>query len=440
MPSRREFLWACSAAAAAWSLPSCAGVRPRRRRPGEKVNVGIIGCGGQGGSDAASMAQENVLALCDVDWSRGKGTAERFPQARRYDDFRDLLERETELDAVVISTPDHTHAVPAALAMRRGLHVFVQKPLAHTVHEAQAMAAIAAQTGVVTQMGNQGTAMDGFRAGVETIRSGVLGKVRHVHVWTDRPVWKQGVPRPNEIDPIPAHLRWDLWLGPAPYRPYHRSYAPFHWRGFWDFGTGALGDMGCHLLNLAYFALRLGAPTKVWTEGVVGLNDETGPAKSIVHYEFGETRLTWYDGGHLPPDGLVPVRKLPVGGSILVGDEGTLYSDDEYGARHLLLPAEKFAGWQPPPPSLPRAPDLEPGGSPGRKIHAEWLAAIRGGPRPLSAFDHAGPFTVAVLLGNVALRCGRPLGWDPTRGTTGDAAADRLLRKNYTRGFELDGA
>jgi len=290
-------------------------------------------------------------------------------------------------------------------------------------------------------MGNQGTAMDGFRTGVESIRSGVLGAIREVHVWTNRPIWAQGMARPKEIDPIPAHLRWDLWLGPAPYRPYHKSYAPFHWRGYWDFGTGALGDMACHLMNLAYFALELGAPTLVACEKIEGLLEETGPKKSILRFEFpargnrGPVTLRWYDGGHLPDLALAPgITKFGAGGSLLVGERGTLYSSDDYGARFELLPKERFVDWKPPAPTLARVLEKEA----THQIHREWLDGIRGGPRPSSSFAHSGPFTEAVLLGNVALRSGRTIRWDSVRGVTDSAETDRLLSHEYCYGFGLD--
>ena len=438
--SRRELLKLAALASGAVWLDGCASPQVRRPTADNKLNLGIVGCGGKGESDAKAVAGENVIALCDVDHERAKAIFTMFPNARRYVDYREMLMRETDLHAVVVSTPDHTHAGPALLAMSRGMHVFVQKPLTHTVHEARLLRAMAQRMGVVTQMGNQGTAMDGFRAGVEAIRSGVLGRVREVHVWTNRPIWAQGIERPKEIDPIPAHLRWDLWLGPAPYRPFHKSYVPFHWRGYWDFGTGALGDMGCHLLNLPYFALELGAPTLVVCESVEGLNDETGPKKSIVRYEFpargtrGPVTLRWYDGGFKPQAHLAPgVDKLGGGGSLIVGDKGTLLSSDDYGAVFQLLPKDRFAAWQAPAPTLRRGAGTEQ----DTKIHREWLAAIRGGPTPSSSFAHSGPFTEAVLLGNVAIRAGRAVGWDSERGCTDSKEADRLLGHEYRFGFEL---
>lgn len=438
--NRREILKLAAMAAGATWLQGCAS--GRRPRPGEKLRLAVIGCGGKGESDAKAVADENVIALCDVDAERAKATFAAFPNARRYVDWRELLQKETDLDGVIVSTPDHTHAAPAVAAMARGIHVFVQKPLTHTVEEARLLRAMARRMGVVTQMGNQGTAMDGFRAGVEAIRSGALGAIREVHVWTNRPIWAQGMARPKEIDAIPEHVRWDLWLGGAPYRPFHKSYLPFHWRGYWDFGTGALGDMGCHLMNLPYFALELGAPSLVVCESVEGLNEETGPKKSIVRYEFparpgrGVITLRWYDGGFKPAVDLAPgLDKLSGGGSLIVGDQGTLLSADDYGATFQLLPKERFANWKAPAPTLRRVA----GTAEDTKIHREWLDAIRGGPTPSSSFAHAGPFTEAVLLGNVAIRAGRPIVWDAESGRTDSADSDRWLGHSYRLGFELSG-
>ncbi|MEZ5966184.1 MAG: Gfo/Idh/MocA family oxidoreductase [Planctomycetota bacterium] len=424
---------------------------PARRRPNERLRLAVVGCGGMGKSDLDGCMGEEIVALCDVDTKMAEAARAQCKEARFYADWRDLLEAEADLDGVVVSTPDHSHAPIAAAAMRRKLAVRVQKPLTHTVAEARLLASLEREMGVVTQMGNQGTAMDGFREGTEVLRSGAIGDVHTVHVWTNRPIWKQGQPRPDGAEIIPENLRWDLFLGPAPYRPFHSGYHPFHWRGFWDFGTGALGDMACHLMNLAFSGLELGAPDSVRVEAQDAKNDETAPTKSILRYAFpargkwGPVELVWYDGGHRPPQALLPAdTKWSAGGSIFVGSEGVMYVDDDYGARYRLLPDDKFGAYRPPTPFLPRVPmvmgaDGKP--RPSWQITAEWLAAIRGEGQTSSGFArYAGPFTEAVLLGNVALRAGGELRWDAGAMRVKDRPeADQLLDKRYARGFSVRG-
>ena len=437
-PSRRTVLATAAGIGAGFWIPDVLpGRDPVRRGRLDRVSVGVIGCGGKGHSDGMAMKDEEVVALCDVDQQRGGGLFEAFPKARRYTDLREMLDKERSLEAVVVSTPDHLHAVAAARAMRRGLHVFCQKPLTHSVEEARELAMLAARHGAVTQMGNQGSCMDGLRAGVEAVRSGAIGKVREVHVWTNRPVWPQGMDAPTEIQPIPAHLRWDTWLGPRRHRPYHASYTHFVWRGWWDFGTGALGDMACHIMNLAYYALDLGAPLRIEAEVVDGMTADAAPKQSRIRFRFPArgaqppVELLWYDGGLKPDAPWLPAgEKLAIGGSAMVGDRGVLYSPDDYGAKWKLLPEADFTEWTPPTPTLARGSD----------IHREWLEAIKGGPKPASNFAHAGPFTEALLLGNVAMRSGRSLEWDPIGMRFPNAPdADHLLRNEYGYGWELDG-
>ncbi len=303
---RRHFLMSTSAAAAGLLA------YPRRGRaddsPNEKVRFACIGIGGKGGSDSDHAAQcGEVVAICDIDDHRLARKAKQLPRARTYNDFRKLLdEMDDQIDAVVVSTPDHTHAVAAISAMKRGKHVYCQKPLAHSVGEARRMMEEARKHNVATQMGNQGTADDGFRRGVEIIRSGVIGPIQEVHVWTNRPFkyWKQApdiVARPKDTPPVPDFVHWNLWLGPAPERPYNPVYHPHDWRGWWDFGTGSLGDMACHTTNLPFMGLKLGYPTRV--SAISGpVNDETYPAWATITYEFparGDlppVKLTWYEG------------------------------------------------------------------------------------------------------------------------------------------------
>ena len=288
--------------------------------PSERVNVAGIGVGGMGGGDIATISKlgTNIVALCDVDEDRAAGSFNAFPQARRYKDFRIMLEKEAQhIDAVTVGTPDHIHAVAAMAAVRAGKHVYVQKPMTHTLHECRTLTKAALDAKVVTSMGNQGHATEGARLTNEWIQAGVIGEVREVHVWSDRAgkLWKQGIPRPTDTPPIPATLNWDLWLGPVRERPYHPAYVPANWRGWWDFGTGALGDMGCHIIDHPIWALKLGAPTTVESrttlDGSVLEGDqpnfETYPIAAMIYFDFPArdnlpaVKMTWYDGGLMPP-------------------------------------------------------------------------------------------------------------------------------------------
>ncbi len=442
--SRRQFLIGGAALGGAAALGACAAGAPTPRRPrspNDRLRIGIVGCGGEGLSYMEACARtQDIVALCDVDVGKAANAREQHPKAAFYHDWRDMLDRE-RLDAITVSTPDHSHAGPALAAMALGMHVFVQKPLTHTVQEARLLRDAARKTGVITSMGNQGTCLEGFRSAAECVRGGVIGPVREVHVWTNRPIWPQGIPRPTHIDPIPASFRWDLWLGPAAWRPYakgrpdseFKGYAPFHWRGFWDFGTGALGDMACHVANLPFFALELDAPDWVDAESEGG-NDYTAPTRSTIRMHFpargkrGEVLLTWYDGGDLPPADLLPEVELAAGGFLLVGERGTLYSPTDYGERFDLYPKERFAAFTPPPPTLPRSPG----------IHDEWLQGILNGVQPMASFEYAAPFTEAMLLGNLALRAGERIEWDAANlRVTNSKAAQALVGKDYRRGFEL---
>lgn len=424
----------------------------KRKSPNEKINIAVVGAGGMGHADIESVMSENIVALCDTDWVNAAEAFALCPNATKYWDYREMLETRDDIDAVVISTPDHSHAPATALAMRRGFHVRTQKPLTHTVEEARLLAQLEHDTGVITQMGNQGTAMDGLRAGAEALRSGAIGNVKAVHVWTNRPIWAQGMGRPAGTKPIPETLRWDLFLGPAPYRPYNDGYQPFDWRGWWDYGTGALGDMACHIMNLAFYGLELGAPELVQCTMQEGNNAESAPTKSTIQYRFGPNGkrpavdLFWYDGGLTPPAEAIPGMpagmKLKEGGSIIVGDEGVMYVDDDYGATWKLFPEEKFKAWKAPEAFLPRAPkvtDANGGVRAGWSISAEWLAAIRGEVAATSSgfAAYSGPFTEAVLLGNVAMRVGKPLRWDAKNMKAKDCPeADAFIKKAYTRGFD----
>jgi len=411
--------------------------------PSEKLNIAGIGVGGQGRWDLDNVSSENIIALCDVDWERAAGTFKQYPKAKRYRDFRKMLEKETNIDAVVVATPDHTHAVATMMAIKMGKHVYCEKPLTRTVYEARAVAKAARQAGVATQMGNQGMAFEGNRLINEWLWDGAIGPVREVHAWSDRPThngqlfWDQGVDRPKDTPPVPSTLDWDLWLGPAPYRPYHPAYVPFKWRGWWDFGSGGLGDMGIHNLAPVFSALKLGAPTSVHSSSTL-VNNETLPLASTVHYEFparGDmppVKLTWYDGGLRPPMPREHRGNWRVGmiddGLLFVGDEGKLKCS-EYGGSPRLIPEAKMQAYKRPPKTLPR--------SIGH--HKEWIQACKRGGPTRSKFDFAGPLTEAVLLGTVSVRMGgKKLIWDSENmRVTNVPEANEYLHYQYRNGWTL---
>ena len=319
LTSRRSFLGRAAVAAVAVSVvPRHVLGGPGNTPPSEKLNIAGIGIGGMGATNLRNCAQEHIVALCDLDSAVAAKTFAQYPQAKRYKDFRVMLDQQKDLDAVIVATPDHTHAVIALAAITRGKHVYVQKPLAHSVWEARVLTEAARSHKVVSQMGNQGHSGDGARLICEWIADGAIGEVREVHAWTNRPVWPQGieVDRPKETPPVPPSLDWDLWIGPAPYRPYHPTYHPNSWRAWWDFGTGSLGDLGCHVLDAPFWALNLKYPVSV--EGCISTywegfwkktqpKNETYPRSTIVRYQFPSrgkmppVKLTWWDGGLMPP-------------------------------------------------------------------------------------------------------------------------------------------
>jgi predicted dehydrogenase len=414
---------------------------PRYRSPGEKLNIACIGCGGRGGGNVKAFKDENIVALCDVDDERAAESFKNNPKAKKYRDFRKMFdEMHASIDAVVISTPDHMHALPAMIAMQHGMHVYCEKPLTHDVGEARDLAEMAAKYNVATQMGNQGTSRDGFRQGVETIQAGAIGKIMEVHVWTNRPVWPQGMARPTDTPTVPPTLDWDLFLGTAPARPYHPAYHPFKWRGWWDFGTGALGDMGCHTANLAFMGLKLTSPLSVEAENSEFSRDSF-PTWSVIRMNFparGDlppVRWTWYDGADQKPawvidklNGLIEGEELANSGLVLIGNKGKLYSPDDYGEKWTLLPKNKFEGFTPPDPTLSR--------SPGH--HAEWIRACKGGEPALSNFSYAGPLSETILLGNIAMYTGKKIRWDGKRcKVTNDSESNDLVRRMYREGWEL---
>jgi predicted dehydrogenase len=443
--TRRDFLkqtsvGAAAAATGAWWL-STRDVLAKEASPMEQLNIACIGVGGKGNSDTNSMSRfGKLVALCDVDQKHLKAQGARHKDAKQYQDYRKMLEElGDDLDIVTVSTPDHTHAPAALRAMRMGINVYVQKPLTWSVEEARTMRETAAKQGVVTQMGNQGTAGDGLRTSVEILRSGAIGDVNEVHVWTNRPIWPQGTGRPSGEDPVPATLDWNLFLGAAPERPYVNGvYHPFKWRGWIDFGTGALGDMACHTANMPVMALGLFDPTSVVAESSGIVENETYPAWSVITFQFPErdgrppVKMIWYDGGKLPAQELLEGHKPSGSGSLLIGSKGKMLSTDDYGSTGVLLPKERFEGFKNPEQSLPRSPGHD----------EEFAAAVKENkPKaPMSNFDYAGRLTETILLGNVALRAGQKIEWDPKamRCKNLPNGGEELIRREYRKGFGIE--
>ena len=440
--SRRYFMMGTAAAAAAVAVGPFSGSKRRPVSAMSKLNVAAIGSGGKGRSDIHGCKSENVVALCDVDWARAAETFSEFPNAKKYKDFREMLDKE-DLDAVTVSTPDHMHAVAALEAMDRGIHVYVQKPLTYTISEARMLRDKARQTGVTTQMGNQGHCGDGVRELCEMIWDGAIGQVKEAHIWTNRPVWPQGIPAPTEKMPVPDTLDWDLWVGVAPFREYHEAYAPFAWRGWWDFGCGALGDMACHIADPANWVLRLSevGPTSVELVQQEGLNEDSYPTSSIIKFEFparGDMQpvtVYWYDGGNMPerPEGVPADQKLGDGnnGSLFIGTDG-IATAGEYGGKSRLLPDEKMKDYTRPDQIIPRVPGEDP--------YMNWLQACKGGTQPASNFDYAAPFTEWVLLGNLALRFpGQKIEWNAEKmKSTNFKEANKYVHREPRKGWEYN--
>jgi len=406
--------------------------------PSEILNIAGIGIGGRGASVIKEMGKENIVALCDVDSVKAGKTFEAFPKAEQFRDYRILLDKRKDIDAVMIATPDHMHAPITVAALRSGKHVYVEKPMAHSIEEARVMTRVGKETGLVTQMGNNGHAGEGLRLIREYIQAGAIGPVREIHSWSDRPgrFWTQNHDRPTDTPPVPASLDWDLWIGAAPMRPYSKMYHPHDWRGWFDFGTGALGDMAIHNMDPAFYALDLGAPSA--TEAKTSeLKAESYPLWSILRYEFAATAdrpavaLTWYDGGKQPPRprDLPEAAKLSDNGIYFVGDKGTLVSGGWSGAPTLYPDArrEEFAK---PAATIPR--------SIGHT--EEWIKACKDHkPEDAKAgFAYSGPFTEALLVGNLALRLQKRIEWDAAQmKATNASEAEPLIHKDYRKGFGI---
>lgn len=421
--SRRHFLAQATAltagwhvsARSTWSAPS----------PNEKLNIAVIGPGGRGYDNLQGVAGENVVALCDADDRRAQAAFEQFPLAARYRDFRKMIEKE-KLDAVVVSTPDHIHAPASLWAMRRGLHCYCEKPLAHSVWETRIMAQTANECHLSTQMGTQIHATENYRRVVEVIQSGAIGPVTEVQVWVNKD-WG-GVPMTRNLPPVPAGLDWELWLGPTRHRPYHDAYLPAEWRRFWDFGNGTLGDMGCHYIDLVFWALELRHPSTIEATGPA-VQQDTCPNGMKVTWGFparGEqppVKVTWTDGNMTENqhDG----HEFPEAGIYFQGTKGSMFAD--YGG-YRLFPEEQFKDYKSPAPSIPA--------SVGH--HQEWINACKSGGPTLCNFDYSGALTESVLLGMVAFRSGQKLEWDgPTMKVTNSETANSFLRREYRPGWEM---
>lgn len=431
--TRRSFLKTAAAAAASGALSGPA-IFADGVMPSTKLNIGMIGVGGKGATNVALFAplKVNLVAICDVDMKNAEGVWSTS-KANKYHDYREMLEKETTLDAVIVSTPDHHHGPASIMAMKLGRHVYCEKPMAHSIYEARRMAEVAREMKVATQMGNQGHAGRILRRAVEIVQSGAIGKVREFHAWTDRPSWAQGMDAVPAGQPVPETLDWDLWLGQAAPREYNEAYLPRIWRGWYDFGTGSLGDMGCHVMDLGFWALKLGTPTTIEAQNS-GATPFSPPKAGTIKYEFPErgdlppVTLTWYDGGRKPDPKLVGLTELPSNGSILVGDEGTLYVPETYGAKYQLLPEEKFKDFGieftfPVPASH----------------YAEWQTAAKGGAPAMSEFPGYGAIlTESVLLGNLAMRVGKKITWDhENMKAVGCPEADAFIKPVMREGWKV---
>jgi len=469
--SRRKFLAGTASTVAAFTIV------PRRVLggkgfvpPSEKVNVAGVGVGGMGRGNLARMAlldrteeegykptdenisPVNVVSLCDVDRNYSARTYKLFPKAKVYDDYRKMLDKQKDIDAVLVATPDHTHAVIALKAINMGKHVYVQKPMTYTVKEARMLTEAARKMGVATQMGNQGHSNEGTRLICEWIWDGAIGDVKEVDMWTNRPIWPQGIDRPTGTPPVPKGLNWDMWLGPAPTRAYNPAYHPRFWRGYWDFGTGALGDMGCHVMDPVFWALKLKYPTSFEASvsrymhykpgdkwGSIVHDSDTYPNASKIHYEFPAREgmpavtATWFDGGLLPkrPEALEAGRRMGDGsnGVFFHGTKGTIMCGC-YGENPRLIPETAMKAYKRPPKTIPRIEGSH---------EQDWLRACKGQGVACSNFDYSGPLTEMVVAGNLAMRFpGEKLMWDgDNMKVTNLPEANDYVHRRYRQGWTL---
>ena len=483
--TRRDFLAGGAAAAiAAMSFPHI--LPAQARGSNDRPRIAGIGVGGKGGSDVDHCATHgDIVALCDVDSRSIEAKQKLYPKAKVYKDFRKMFEEMPDgIDAVTISTPDHLHGIAATMAMNLGKHVYCQKPLTQTVHEARVLRELAQKKKLATQMGNQGSAGSGLRRAVEVIQAGVIGPVSELHVWSNRPIWPQGIERPDGEDPVPENLDWDLWLGPAQMRPYKKdTYHPFKWRGWWDFGTGALGDMACHTVNMPFRALKMGYPTVVECEETSKLNDETFPKTSRIRFEFPERdgmpplKFWWYDGAPndkevkalRPSDDLTArigeiqqgqrrnrqnqdngrarerAATIPPSGCLLIGEKGKLFSPDDYGSTFYVMMNDEKEYTKGDDHEAARAvkqsvPRNEGQGGDDERQKAEWFRMMKGGPAAYANFDIAAYLTEIILLGCIAMRVGvkKPMQWDgPNMRSTNVQEAAQFVRRQARQGWEL---
>lgn len=467
--TRRKFIGQSAAIGAGfWAGTHLQPVLAQDESALNSLTAACIGVGGKGGSDTSHIAENGVkiVGLCDVDGGTLDKKGREFPDAQKFQDFREMLDQlGDKVDIVTVSTPDHNHAIAALKAMNMKKHVYCQKPLTYSIREARMMRETAQEAGVITQMGNQGTSENGLREAVEVVRSGAIGDVKEVHIWTNRPVWPQGEGRPEGSDPVPPNLNWDAWIGTAPMRPFKDGvYHSFKWRGWLDFGTGALGDMACHTTNMPVMALELWDPIAVTCMKNSGLVDnETYPAESTLKFEFAERNglppchFFWYDGGsrnNLPPTEVISqlpesfVKKVEAqraggpkktAGSVLVGTKGLLFSPDDYGARYYLLPEKDFDGYKPPEQTLPRIP-FKAGGDQRQKW--EFVSTIKGDHKSgtMSNFGYAGRLTETILVGNLALRSnvGDRIEWDAVNlRSTNVESVNKFVDREYREGWEI---
>ena len=427
--NRRNFLQASAAVGVGYW--AAGGVSARASRMAvDRIRFACIGIGGKGSSDTADAAKHgDIIGVCDIDEQRLDGAGEKYKGAKKFFDYRLMLERlEDQIDAVTVSTPDHSHFPAAAMAMKMGKHCFCQKPLTHSVWEARELSNIATDMKVQTQMGNQGTANDGLRQAAAQVKAGAIGDVTEVHVWTNRPVWPQGG-EPPKPEPCPGHIKWDLWIGPAPYRPYAKGYHPFSWRGFWDFGTGALGDMACHTVNMPYAALDLSHPVSIKAQ-TSGHDKNYYPKWSVIDFEFpandwrGPLKMTWYDGGKLPDEELIG-EKPQQSGSLLIGSQGKIYSPGDYGGSFRMIDGEKK--------------EIEWEKSPGHFV--EFAQAITEGKTAKSNIPgYSGPLTELILLGNLAVYADGPkVLWDAKnlKATVASDELNTIVTPAFRSGYDI---
>ena len=440
--SRRGFLKSAGGAVAAFTIVPRHVLGQGQTPPSEKLNIACVGVGGRGAANLNGVRGENIVALCDVDTRRAGKAFESFPRARKYRDYRRMLDEvDKDIDAVVVATPDHTHAVALMAAIKRGKHVYSEKPLAHSIHEVRALRRAAREHKVVTQLGNQGHSFNDIRMFCEWIWDGAIGNVREVHAFCGSNYSRIGdLPKLKEKHDVPPELKWDLWLGPTPWRPYNPVYLPGSWRRWSAFGTGCIGDWVCHTVDPVWWALDLDAPKTIRAEAMnydPKKHAETFPPGTKVTYEFaargnrGPVKLIWFDGEWTPPrpPELEPGREVRKTGGIVIGDKGTIMYGSHGAGSARIIPEEKMKAYQRPPQTLPRV----------RNHHDDWLSAVKTGGKAGSHFDYGGPLTEVALLGAIAIRrLGQKLEWDAAAARfTNCPEANQFVNPPYRQGWTL---